>query len=39
MLNYPSSIDHLTMRPLASRLQMVSAKGNDEGTVILWAWK
>jgi hypothetical protein len=29
----------LTMQLLASRLRMISPKGNDEGTMILWAWK
>jgi hypothetical protein len=33
--NSPSSTDHLTMRPLASRLQMISPKGNEDVTTIL----
>jgi hypothetical protein len=35
MSNSPSSTDHLTMQPLASRLQMISPSGNDDGIVSL----
>jgi hypothetical protein len=33
--NSPSSTDYLTMRSLASRLRMISPKGNENGTTIL----
>jgi hypothetical protein len=33
--NSPSSTDHLTMRPLASRLRTFSPSDNDDGTTIL----
>jgi hypothetical protein len=35
ILNSPSLIDHLMMRPLVSRLRTISPKGNEDGTTIL----
>jgi hypothetical protein len=37
--NLPSSTDHLTMRPIVSRLRKIFPRGKLETTLILCDWK